>query len=261
MPAVSNEAEVWPEVLSQLQPEQRDEPIRYVDAHEARDVAQKYIDEFHPHLAKSRIAYLFRYSEGDWSKGGKRVLANIRVLSGLAKHLAGGIDAVMLIDGHLWESWDKEAGLKKREALVDHELCHLTVMKNKEGRVLRQRNGRPWLRIVGHDLEEFRVIVQRHGFWKPDLAEFGKAVSLRMDLERVEAPPQAEHAPWTSEQSAAILDLSAARREKEGLSDHTCECGCGEKTPIAKRTDTRYGMVKGQPLRFLPGHGLRRHRN
>jgi hypothetical protein len=37
-----------------------------------------------------------------------------------------------------------------------------------------------------------------------------------------------------------------------------CECGCGEATPIAKKTSHRAGVVKGQPTRFAgPGHWLR----
>ena len=30
-----------------------------------------------------------------------------------------------------------------------------------------------------------------------------------------------------------------------------CECGCGQPAPIAKKTDSRKGMVKGQPTRFV----------
>lgn len=33
-----------------------------------------------------------------------------------------------------------------------------------------------------------------------------------------------------------------------------CACGCGEEAPIAKRTDSRYGQVKGQPKRYISGH-------
>lgn len=33
-----------------------------------------------------------------------------------------------------------------------------------------------------------------------------------------------------------------------------CECGCGLPAPIAQRTDTRAGVVKGQPRRFVAGH-------
>lgn len=36
-----------------------------------------------------------------------------------------------------------------------------------------------------------------------------------------------------------------------------CECGCGERVSIAQRTNKTYGHVKGQPVRFLPGHHRR----
>ena len=37
-----------------------------------------------------------------------------------------------------------------------------------------------------------------------------------------------------------------------------CHCGCGNKTNIAKRTDNRIGHIKGEPLKFLCGHGGQR---
>lgn len=33
-----------------------------------------------------------------------------------------------------------------------------------------------------------------------------------------------------------------------------CHCTCGQKTPIAKRSRTSLGHVKGQPLPYVPGH-------
>lgn len=36
-----------------------------------------------------------------------------------------------------------------------------------------------------------------------------------------------------------------------------CECGCGQPAPIAIRTRTNRGQVKGQPLRFINGHNSR----
>lgn len=33
-----------------------------------------------------------------------------------------------------------------------------------------------------------------------------------------------------------------------------CECGCGEPAPIARRSNTRLGHVKGQPVRFIRSH-------
>jgi hypothetical protein len=36
-----------------------------------------------------------------------------------------------------------------------------------------------------------------------------------------------------------------------------CECGCGEPTRIASKTDRAIGHVKGQPIRFICGHNGR----
>jgi hypothetical protein len=36
-----------------------------------------------------------------------------------------------------------------------------------------------------------------------------------------------------------------------------CECGCGGTAPIARQTDRRKGWTKGQPVRFIQGHGGR----
>lgn len=36
-----------------------------------------------------------------------------------------------------------------------------------------------------------------------------------------------------------------------------CACGCGQPTPLAKRTQRRLGLVRGEPLRFVRGHNSR----
>lgn len=45
------------------------------------------------------------------------------------------------------------------------------------------------------------------------------------------------------------------------LSTTLCACGCGQRTPIAEKTDNRAGWIKGEPKRYVAGgHGLRGHR-
>lgn len=34
-----------------------------------------------------------------------------------------------------------------------------------------------------------------------------------------------------------------------------CQCGCGQKTSVAKKTNSAFGYVKGVPMRYLNGHG------
>lgn len=36
-----------------------------------------------------------------------------------------------------------------------------------------------------------------------------------------------------------------------------CQCGCGEKTSIAKKTRPQLGHVEGRPVRYRSGHGTR----
>jgi hypothetical protein len=54
----------------------------------------------------------------------------------------------------------------------------------------------------------------------------------------------------------AIRDrLKAQGRSKKQLVPiGFCQCGCGEETAPATHTEPRKGWVKGEPLRFLPGH-------
>jgi hypothetical protein len=51
------------------------------------------------------------------------------------------------------------------------------------------------------------------------------------------------------------MSLNSTPRE---LSTHLCECGCGQFTNIASKTDKRNGWVKGQPSSFVRGHNGRR---
>lgn len=44
---------------------------------------------------------------------------------------------------------------------------------------------------------------------------------------------------------------------KSGLLPGTCACGCGQKTTIAPKTCVKRGIFKGQPVRFVHGHGRR----
>lgn len=43
---------------------------------------------------------------------------------------------------------------------------------------------------------------------------------------------------------------------EDTIPDGLCQCGCGERTTLARSTWARYGWVKGQPLRYLHGHNV-----
>jgi hypothetical protein len=37
-----------------------------------------------------------------------------------------------------------------------------------------------------------------------------------------------------------------------------CRCGCGQSTPLADRTSTERGWIKGQPINYIHGHNPRK---
>lgn len=36
-----------------------------------------------------------------------------------------------------------------------------------------------------------------------------------------------------------------------------CHCGCGQKTAIARQSETKSGQIKGEPVRYISGHHAR----
>jgi hypothetical protein len=54
-----------------------------------------------------------------------------------------------------------------------------------------------------------------------------------------------------------VLNLTLAHGAHESPEHGMCECGCGERAPVAQRTNARLGHIRGQPLRFVSGHNSR----
>ena len=48
--------------------------------------------------------------------------------------------------------------------------------------------------------------------------------------------------------------------EEKGVPYGYCYCGCGSKTPVSKRSNTKKGHKKGEPTKFCRGHRLRKNR-
>jgi hypothetical protein len=148
-------------------------------APEARRMGTKLINQYHRHLLNATIVYLF--SDQKATKAGRPVMAKTKKLSPLERFLGqgysegddAGADYVILFYA---EEWGKLTPAQQL-ALVDHELCHMTVEFDEE-------TDEPSWGLQGHDLEEFRAVVQRHGLWQPDVEEFAATVQqLSLQLE------------------------------------------------------------------------------
>lgn len=134
---------------------------------EAERIAQGVIERWHAHLTGVAIAYI---TKSGTDKDGAQALNNAKVPRG-GKALKLGSAAsvsekyqliaikdyefIIELNGQYWDRLE----LEQQEALIDHELCHCR--KDADG-----------FYIADHDLEEFRQIVRRHGFWKPDIQAF-----------------------------------------------------------------------------------------
>jgi hypothetical protein len=129
-------------------------------------------DKHHPDLWQANIALA-------WRKNFKRdvdghlVLGRCVKASDLNRECAP-YDFVILLNREVWQ--DSEFLPEKKRALVDHELCHAARAHGKDGEPKEDERGRPIWRMRKHDIEEFREIVIRHGCYKRDLEEFGRAL-------------------------------------------------------------------------------------
>lgn len=106
--------------------------------------------------------------------GGYPSTATIRVVS-LKDRLTKGYDAEMLIDERVWN----EASSDEQAAILDHELCHLSLVWLAGAKLRKVRDedpnapawevddlNRPKLKLVPGDWnagDGFRVVVERHG--------------------------------------------------------------------------------------------------
>lgn len=129
---------------------------------EAKGIAQELIPEVHQHLRPARILYLFTTKER--KDRDAVVLGSAQKTTDMLRFLTTlnsdedfdhGYDFILLFYKKEWDRLDE----RQRRALVDHELCHCAT-------------GEKGWRLRGHDIEEFRAVIERHGDWKRDVRAF-----------------------------------------------------------------------------------------
>jgi predicted metallopeptidase len=115
-------------------------------------LTEDLIAEFHPQLKDCNIGLVFRKEAG--SSGGKTVYSKCtKVPEKVKPHLAQELDVIIEIAEDKWGG----LGSKQRQALIDHELCHIVLAESG------------WSSTPAHDIEEFRCIIERYGLWNYDL--------------------------------------------------------------------------------------------
>lgn len=140
--------------------------------HSVYGMLDDLVEQHHDELRKARIALAWSRSwkpdvDGRWKLG------MCRRASDLDRELVS-YDFIILLNQTFWN--DTRVTDAQRLALLDHELCHAGLRYDSNGEPVEDERGRLVYRIRKHDIEEFTVIVKRHGCYKADLEEFYAAL-------------------------------------------------------------------------------------
>lgn len=141
----------------------------YREAEAVRDIATPLIEKYHGHLLDFNVRIEYTFIDKVPKSQGKEVWGQVRKISGLNAHLSneeGEPYFVMIIAEPVWDILTPE----QREALVDHELCHL----GAEAQQKETTDGSEEvikLSVQPHDCEAFYAEIRRHGLWREDLED------------------------------------------------------------------------------------------
>lgn len=156
-------------------------PTTYAKASpEVIDLIATVIEDYHPDLNNHGVKVDALWAFGDGNKpalkhDGYPALAIIK-LNDVKARLRGLADATILLDKDAWDRTQEP----RRIARIDHELSHLEVRLDDEGRPRLDDANRPKLSTKPHDLALgiFDSILSRHG------SESDDAQSLKEASER-----------------------------------------------------------------------------
>jgi hypothetical protein len=145
----------------------------YSPAPDVHDVLNHIAYEYHIELAGVKIATLFAFDDESslptLKHQGYPAQAIARIVS-VRDRALGMADANIIVDRASWLTLSQP----QREALLDHELTHLTrKLDDESGQPLADVLGRPKLAIRQHDHQFgwFDEIAQRHGDASPEVRQ------------------------------------------------------------------------------------------
>lgn len=141
------------------------------DESEACNLLADVIKRFHQHLIEPGVrvsVIVVDDVDGDGGRTGRpalklhgvAALAIVKINS-LKDRVEGKADATIFIDGTHWDQCEQP----QKVAILDHELHHLLLVVDEEGRIVADDAGRPKLKMRPHDFQVgwFHAIAERHG--------------------------------------------------------------------------------------------------
>lgn len=131
----------------------------YTTNSDAMPIIKSLIGKHYPDLNEAEATFEVLECTGGVMLHGRQVTDLVKVRK-LEDRAAGSPDVRFVLDSDDWKNADK----KRRAAILDHALCHLEVVRDKEGRIKSDDVGRPRIRMKLHDFEVagFYDVMRRH---------------------------------------------------------------------------------------------------
>lgn len=132
-------------------------------------ILEDVLENNHAHLKEAKVGIAWRLG---WriNTDGHLKLGQCRKRGDLDREL-DGFDFIVLLNKEAWPTLNP----KQKRAVIDHELCHAQIVIDSDGQPKKNDRDRLVCRIKGHDTEEFRAVVERHGLWTADLEKLAQA--------------------------------------------------------------------------------------
>jgi len=118
-----------------------------------------------PRLDDIFISYVFRETA---ARTGEKVKAGVALRVDDRNWLLHKTDVIIEIAHDIYS----EANSQFRNAILDHELCHVIVFRDENEELVIESSGRKKIRMRHHDVEEFEEILTRHGTYHAALRSF-----------------------------------------------------------------------------------------
>lgn len=159
------------------------EKVTYREAKEVEEIAKDLIQKYHQPLIDFNVDIRYCFVNKTTIKGNKEIWGTCQKISGKNAYLAENNPDnepffLITISEPVWSILP----LDKKEALVDHELCHcFAEVKQEDDDSDFEQDNPVKLSVKPHDLEEFSCIVKRHGLWREEIEDFVKAATKEIE--------------------------------------------------------------------------------
>jgi len=136
------------------------------------------IAAYHPDLSVGNIQLWWK-SNFKEDRSGMLVCGRCHIVDEKMRQV-GDVDIIIELNEQVFNDPDTTNELKR--AIMDHELCHpRPIIDNETGDQREDVQGRKLWFNRKHDLEEFREIVERHGFYRQEVQDFATTFQATRD--------------------------------------------------------------------------------